>query len=397
MSVVFGSRKFSAGDIVFNKDDILEDCYFIESGVIEIIHFDENGKPGKATQLGANHIFGELSLVETRKSFFTAKALTDAKINVISKSQVLDRLENTDPVIRAFAETLLQRVFTQFHNHESKILKHKFKKNKIAAIDKLKLESEIKDAIDNNKLAIKFQPIYDLKDNIIKGAEALVRWPNNPLGLESPEAFIKICEETQLIIPLGRWVIKQAIQSWKEISHIIEKTYNFSSPFVSVNLSAKQIHDEGLLDFIKTEMKRNNLKSSQLKLEITETTLINEEVAISWIEKVHKEGFSVAIDDFGSGYSSFKHLSLIPYDFIKIDTTLVTNIDSSSKDRKIIEAILKLGEALNTPTIVEGVRSKTHIDILRSLNCRFIQGYVISKPLFKEDFIKKIANKKIAA
>lgn len=258
--------------------------------------------------------------------------------------------------------------------------------------NRIKLEAEIRHAIQNNEFDMFYQPIINTDYQATNFLEALIRWHHPVRGLVSPAEFIPIAEETGLIIPIGHWVIKsvcEQIAAWKSVL-ISEKEI-----VVSINLSAQQLVDPKLCDILKTCMTENSLDSSNLIVEITETALIDESMSIvPTLQKIKAMGVAVHIDDFGTGYSSLAYLHTLPFDALKIDRSFVDDM-VSSKDTSglnIVQTIVSLGKEIGKFVVAEGVETQEQMDILKGMGCSIFQGYLISKPMNPEDAGKFLKN-----
>lgn len=245
------------------------------------------------------------------------------------------------------------------------------------------LEHDLHYAIERNELELYFQPIYDVNTGKVDQAEALIRW-NHPLyGLVSPIDFIPIAERTRLILPITDWTIHQVCQ-------ILAKRDQFNNPLtISINISFVTIDNRGdeLYSFIRREILSSGIKPEYLKLEITETSLVQDSAEVIRVFIRLKElGLRLALDDFGTGYSSFGYLKALPLDIVKIDRSLIRNIEWDTKGRMIVESMITVLHGLNLRVVVEGVETKNQYDILYSMKADSIQGYLFSKPMKLELF-----------
>jgi len=245
------------------------------------------------------------------------------------------------------------------------------------AIDRLHLEADLQRAIKLQQLHLNYQPIVSLKTDEIVGFEALVRWDHPTRGLISPTEFIPLAEETGLIIPLGEWVLSEAcrrLSLWRD---------RLPDHFrVSVNLSGMQLWHPLLLQFLDDLLRSLCLSGSYLKLEITESILMqNSAAAIALLEQFKQRQIQLSMDDFGTGYSSFSYLQRLPIDTLKLDRSFVDNIEGNGKDFDIAKAIINLAHSLGLDVIAEGIETPQQRDILRSLSCEYGQGYLFSRPL----------------
>ena len=237
-------------------------------------------------------------------------------------------------------------------------------------------------ALQEEQFVIHLQPIYETGANSIVGAEALVRWNYNK-GQISPGKFIPIFENNGFIVRLDRFV-------WEEACKVLRAQIDAGlTPVpISVNLSRLNFYSQDLLDFLQELMKKYDLPAKLLKLEITESAYMdNPHQLIAIVRAFKGHGFSVLMDDFGSGYSSLSMLKDLPVDVLKIDMAFVQEVDKSSRAGAILESIVELGKHLRMEVVVEGVETREQVDFLEKIGCRLIQGYYFSKPLDKESFL----------
>ena len=237
-------------------------------------------------------------------------------------------------------------------------------------------------ALQEGQFVIHLQPIYETGANSIVGAEALVRWNYNK-GQISPGKFIPIFENNGFIVRLDRFV-------WEEACKVLRAQIDAGlTPVpISVNLSRLNFYSQDLLDFLQELMKKYDLPAKLLKLEITESAYMdNPHQLIAIVRAFKGHGFSVLMDDFGSGYSSLSMLKDLPVDVLKIDMAFVQEVDKSSRAGAILESIVELGKHLRMEVVVEGVETREQVDFLEKIGCRLIQGYYFSKPLDKESFL----------
>lgn len=259
------------------------------------------------------------------------------------------------------------------------------------ALDALQLERDLRQALDTETgLFLYYQPIVDLQTQALKGFEALIRWQHPQRGWISPADFIPLAEETQLILPLGEWVLQQACQQlalWQQMFG--------DRPFtVSVNLSGIQISQANAIEQLDQLRDRFGLQPGWLKLEITESVMMtNLDAVKTWIEELKKRQITLSLDDFGTGYSSLAYLSALPIDTLKIDRSFVRNMDRSPEQQQIVQAIITLAHNLGMDAIAEGIENEAHVTQLQHLGCEYGQGYYFAKPLNIEQATAFIDNR----
>jgi predicted signal transduction protein with EAL and GGDEF domain len=248
------------------------------------------------------------------------------------------------------------------------------------ALSRLDTERGLRAAIDDGELLLHYQPFIDVSSYRIIGFEALVRWRHPERGLIGPSEFIPVAEESGLISLVDSWVLEEAVEQTARWDDMIPPERAFS---VSVNLSARRMSEAKLPKTIASLLQLNELAAQRLAIEITETTLISTvNTARSVLNDISALGVSLAVDDFGTGFSSLNYLSQLPLDAIKIDRTFVEQLNSDQeKGAAITDAIIRIGKALSMTVIAEGVSDPAQLRIIRNLGCRVAQGYLISEPV----------------
>jgi diguanylate cyclase (GGDEF)-like protein/PAS domain S-box-containing protein len=250
------------------------------------------------------------------------------------------------------------------------------------ALYRMKMESSLRKALDRNELMLYYQPLVN-EANRIMGMEALLRWHHPELGLILPDDFIRITEETGIIVPVGRWVLKTACTQTKRWH---EK--GFADLFVSVNLSARQLQEPEFEQMVVDVIKESGLPPEYLKLEVTESSVIqNPEVCIAKMNALRARGISFSIDDFGTGYSSLSYLKRFPIDALKIDRSFISDAMKSKGDQEIIKTIIAMAHNLNIDAVAEGVETQEQRDFLTSYGCNRMQGFLFAHPVPVEKFM----------
>ena len=283
-------------------------------------------------------------------------------------------------------ESMLQAADTAMHTAKGDFINNSIAykpQMHINALEKLQLENDLQQAISSRKLHLNYQPIVALNTEKIEAFEALVRWKHNYFGYIAPEKIISLSEETGLILPLGQWVLTEACS--KLVTWLAQLTQKSLSLVMSINLSGVQLSHPDLLSQIDYVMQSYQISGKNIKLEITESTLMpNTSIVFKVLEKLKERGISLCIDDFGTGYSSLSYLRYLPIDTVKIDRSFLSP-DIDNKNYDILKAIINLVHSLGLKAIAEGIETTTQRDILLSLGCEYGQGYLYSYPLKEAD------------
>jgi diguanylate cyclase (GGDEF)-like protein len=248
---------------------------------------------------------------------------------------------------------------------------------KAQSIERLRLETELRRAAERRQFSLHYQPKVDLGSGQITGVEALLRWKHPQLGMVPPAQFIPLAEETGLIVPIGRWVLREACAQ-----NMAWQRHGLRPVSMAVNLSPRQFADEHLLNDVDEALRASGMSPVLLQLEVTESMVMrNVARAVRVLDAIQNRGIRLAIDDFGTGYSSMSLMKQFPIDTIKIDRSFVRDLPNDSEDRAIAQAIISMGKALGMTVIAEGVETVEQEAFLRDHTCDEMQGFLFSKPL----------------
>lgn len=248
--------------------------------------------------------------------------------------------------------------------------------------EKLQIQSMIESALKNDGFKLFYQPQVDINSGKITGCEALIRMFDPVEGIIPPYKFIPIAEQNNLIVPLGKWILKEAISQLKKWENT-----PLGNLKLSINISALELNHKDFMKTIKAYIK--DIDTSKLCIELTESVLINNfEENLKKIEELKELGLTLSLDDFGTGYSSLSYLKNIPFDFLKIDKSFIDDILKDPKDRMFIQIIIDIAQTMNLTVVAEGVEVHGQLTTLDGLGCDIYQGYLCSKPLPSEKFEK---------
>jgi EAL domain-containing protein (putative c-di-GMP-specific phosphodiesterase class I)/CheY-like chemotaxis protein len=253
------------------------------------------------------------------------------------------------------------------------------------ALERLTLENTLRSALENEELFLMYQPQMDIATGRITGLEALLRWQHRTLGLVPPDKFIRIAENSGLIVPIGEWVLRTACAQARQW-----QTEGLPVVKIAVNVSAIQFRQEGFCEIIRRTLHEVGLAPQCLELELTESLLLaNADVMLSVVQELTAMGVTLAIDDFGTGYSSFAYLRQFRVSKLKIDRSFIRDIAVNPDDAAITAAVISMAKSLRLKVIAEGVETEAQMSFLQAHHCDAIQGYYFSKPLA----VDKVADK----
>ncbi len=250
------------------------------------------------------------------------------------------------------------------------------------SIERLALETNLRRALELEEFSLHYQAKVNFRSGAITGVEALLRWQSPQLGLVSPARFIPLAEETGLIVPIGKWVLRTACEQ-----NVSWQAQGLPPLRMSVNLSMRQLNDENLIPEIESVLRETGMGPGLLELEVTETTIMhNAERAVQVLTAIKRLGVRLAIDDFGTGYSSLAHLKRFPIDTLKVDRSFIREVPAAAEDRAITEAIIAMGKTLSLTVVAEGVETPEQQAFLSERMCDEMQGYYFSTPVAAQDF-----------
>jgi EAL domain-containing protein (putative c-di-GMP-specific phosphodiesterase class I) len=249
------------------------------------------------------------------------------------------------------------------------------------AVALLKLENDLRRAIERDEFCVYYQPIVSLDTESLAGFEALVRWHHPERGLVLPDEFVPVAEETGLIAEIGSVVLRRACAQMREWHSAVGR----QSLTMSVNLSGKQLTQTDLISVIQKTLEETGLNPTCLRLEITESIVMeNAELATNTLLQLRQLGVHLSIDDFGTGYSSLSYLHRFPVNTLKIDRSFIGRMAKGDENSEIVKTVCTLANNLGMEVVAEGVETREQMEVLRSLNCAYGQGYLFSSPVDAE-------------
>ncbi|NRA68078.1 MAG: EAL domain-containing protein [Pseudobacteriovorax sp.] len=384
-------RFFSEGEKIFTQGETGDCAYIIESGRVEV-SVTSDAETAVLTTLGVGEIFGEMSVLDGSPRSASATAMEPCILIIVSSEALSERFQAADPVVRLLINVLLKHV--RFSNQsqvkglinlkasDAKVIASEDKEQqKLDALERLKLEADLKQGLDEKEFQLHFQPIVSMETCKIVGFEALIRWNCPTRGMVRPDVFMEIAEETSLIVPIGKWVIEKACECLAKFEGALSKGNIKNKIFMSINISGRQFHDVNFMNHLEATVANYSLSPKNIKLEVTERCLMEGTTALQAIKMSRAEGFLVALDDFGTGYSSLSYFNQFDIDVLKIDQSFVRSMKSGKKMRVVTQAIASMASGMELSSIAEGIETDEDYQSLKRMGCDYGQGYLFSKPL----------------
>lgn len=351
------------------------DCaWIIESGSVEIlVGADES----RIAVLQAGEILGEMALIDGRPRTASVRALSAVRLRRVTARHFTERLAQADPILRVLLKGIVSRYRDALVPDTSAPDVGPDEHDRREALARIELEQALALALERGHFDLHYQPIVDLRTRRTAGFEALLRWNCPVRGAVPPAEFIPVAEASDLIVDIGRWALSQA-GGWLAS---LPGSREAAPPFVALNLSPRQLRHPHLRDDLDQVVRRFGLGAERIKLEITETLLMEDfEQAAKILSELRAGGFPIAVDDFGTGYSSLAYLHRFPVDTLKIDRSFVSRLVDDGPSRSIVGAIAHLADALQMDVVAEGVETADQAAVLESLGVRYAQGYAFSRP-----------------
>jgi EAL domain-containing protein (putative c-di-GMP-specific phosphodiesterase class I) len=384
-------KHFSQGEVLIREGERGECAYIIESGNVEILVL----RDGQMIQIGTRgpgSMIGEMAMIDDKPRTATVRALDDLVVLEITREDFAHRVESADPVIKMVMRIVTGRYrdmlarTSSFQFMASTPAVEAAEKSDVShdsAFTAIRLNTELKRALDCGELLLFYQPIIDVQKMKIAGFEGLMRWAHPEKGMISPGVFIPVAEDSGLINQLSHLALELACDAVVKLQAEVSADLIGTSPiFVGVNFSVKDFKAANLFNMVQAAFEKGKIDPRQIHLEITETLLMEApEAARAELEKCRGIGLNVSIDDFGSGYSSLNYLHYFPIDTLKIDQSFIRSLSTSASSLVLVKSIIGLAQNLGMNVIAEGVETAQDAEKLRSLGCDYIQGYFFSKPL----------------
>lgn len=384
-------RNLKAGEVIFQQGEEGNCAYIIEEGRVQI-SLEKNGDSFPVSIIGVGEIFGEMAILDGLARAGTARCLEDVRLCVVSSDQLYNRIHHSDSVVRLLVLLLIKRTRSMntklILSLQSQAADPEHDENANpgdgkSAINEVRFEIELHKAFQEREFRLHYQPIVDMKTSETLGFEALIRWNSPTLGPMRPDLFMKVAEESSLIVPLGRWIQEQAISDLKRIQDETGRPY-----FMSVNVSGRQFMDPAYLTNLEETRQKYGVLTSQVKLEITERIFIDGARAIEMVEECRKLGYQVSLDDFGTGYSSLSYLKNLKVDNLKIDQSFTRSVNSDQRSYALVRCMVQLCEDMGIESVAEGIETQEMATQMRDMGCQFAQGYFFARPQACDDLLK---------
>lgn len=384
----FHRIQIPSNEEIFRAGDVGNCAYLIAEGQVEIVN-PHNGKI--LSVIGPGELIGEIALIDQQPRTATARARSATTLIEIHRSLVAELLAGADPLIRHLLHVILRRFRRTLAGEiytGGLADKAPDPMVSITATDNLRLLKDMAVALLENQFDLYYQPIVALSDRRICGFEALIRWRHPEYGLLNPTEFLPLAEETGLIRPIGLWTLRQACADWPALRTLV----THQTPFISVNVSAKQLTDPAFADDVLGILRLFEVNPAEIKLELTETTLIrNADMARSLMQQVVAGGVSLALDDFGTGYGGLEHLQNYPFSTLKLDQSFVGKLVDSELSRELVHGSITLSKPLRLATVAEGIETAAVAMTLETMGCDFAQGFYFARPMPRDGIMRLAA------
>ncbi len=347
------------GGVLFREGDLPTTAFILEEGQVEI-RATQRGRPVVLAVLGPGAILGEMAVIDDAPRTATATALSDCRLIALDRAQIAERIASSDPIIRALLQGTLQRYRSALSALQGgkSATAERVGAEEAAGVGKMRLESQLRTALQSGGLDVRYQPLLDVASGRIAGFEALVRWTHPERGPISPAEFVALAEETSLIVPVGEYVFDTACAAAREFIDAAGRPL-----FVAVNVSARQLREPGLLERVIARVDGAGLPRGSIQIEITESQVMEPVLMQGFIGLCHEHGMKVALDDFGTGWSNLTRVHQIPFDTLKIDQGFVRQMLVDPRSMALVETIVAMAKALGASIVVEGIESEAELAV----------------------------------
>ncbi|HEY0914980.1 MAG TPA: EAL domain-containing protein [Solimonas sp.] len=372
-------RSLAAGEMLFREGDGGHEAYVIEAGCVEIFTGAFETRRSIA-RLGADEIFGEMTLLGGHTRLASAVATEATSLIVISHEYLEERVLAADPLLRH----LLRVVIARTRDNVLRLGQNTSEPgagvsgtahaaaDRQAALQHLRLEQAMATALEQKEFQLHLQPIVRLGDSRPAGFEALIRWIRPDGSRVSPGEFIPVAEQSELIYVLGHWIIRESCRCLAELDRLVPG----AAPFLSLNLSLRQFDDPDLFPVLEAALADSGLDPRRLRLEITESMIARDaDATLKLLQRCKALGAKLSVDDFGTGYSSLSYLQRLPVDCLKLDRSFISDLETSPAATRIVGAVARLAHELGMETVAEGIETPGQAALCRELGVDYGQGF----------------------
>ncbi|EME70919.1 signal transduction protein [Paramagnetospirillum caucaseum] len=378
------TRDVAAGEVIFRQGDAADVAYLIEAGTIGIRHALE-GESRRLALLGPGEVFGEMGVIDGEPRSATATAETPARLVMVRAEKIQQSIARSDPFFAELMRKLVGRLRQTRAMGDSEVMAALQSSDFGPGFEEVLRERDIAEGIIRGEIEPFLQPIVDLRTGAVRGYESLARWRSAKFGLMTPCDFLPLARRTGLIRRIDLTMADRALNICAGFGQ------DEDAPFVAINVSAWHLRDRTLVDTLKRMLAQHRLPPRRVCVEITETMLIDETSdADSMLAELRDCGIRIALDDFGTGFSPLAFLYRLPIDILKIDGSLVEGVESSPRQRGVLEGLRELCGRLGIEVIVEGIESRQTTGILLELGFTLGQGTRFAAPRAVDDVLKKV-------
>jgi len=383
-------KEIKKGETILSFGEMGDCAYIVERGTIRV---EDKVSSQESYIVGPGEMFGEYGVIEEAHHYSVAVAEEDSLLLVVTQQEIEEKSSAADPMTSLFLNFFMDRCrsLTERHYGSDRHLScspsrrsktsGKIEADRAELVQDFQIKEELERAVQNEEFVLHFQPIISLRGGFTAGFEALVRWDHPDRGLLSPFHFIDKAEKTNMIVPIGDWVFREAC---KHVEPFNRMAAEGGSPevFVSINISAKQFAVPDIVQQFRDMARETKVDTSKVQLEITESVLMEDTShAKGILHEIKDLGFQLVLDDFGTGYSSLNYLHQFPIDKLKIDRSFTHTMLNDEDSLEIVRAIAGLAHNLNIEVVAEGIEEREQLSLYRDLDCQYGQGFLIAKPL----------------
>lgn len=379
------TRDVAAGEVIFRQGDTADMAYLIEAGTIQIRH----DGPGECEArplalLGPGEVFGELGVIDGEPRSATAVAQTPSRLVTVRAEKIQQSIARSDPFFAELMRKLVGRLRNSRSMDVDEVMASLQSSDFGPGFEEILRERDIAEGIIRGEIEPFLQPIVDLRTGAIRGYETLARWRSDKFGLMTPCAFLPLARRTGLIRRIDLTMADRALNICAGFG------LGETSPFVAINISAWHLRDRTLVDTLKRMLAQHRLPPSRICVEITETMLIDETSdADTLLAELRDCGIRIALDDFGTGFSPLAFLYRLPIDILKIDGSMVEGIESSPRQRGVLEGLRELCARLGIEVVAEGIESERTAGTLLELGFTLGQGTHFAAPAAVDEALRK--------